>query len=248
MRRNLGQPANAEVDQLATEFRELIIRKRELSEQPRLGNKLVPRMLEVRTILASSSEGRAAVSAMMRDPDDGIKLAGASWSLPWDERKAVRVLKRLMRGNSMAGFTAKYVLKGHFEGTRTYDGVAVGTQAHSASGGSVAEVSEADLDAAFSLNSLALNGGLDHAYEGIGDQFPKAIAGFRGAGRPDIADLVSQFLQFIGPSPEPDDLESRAVRLAARAEAAPAELDRLVEAYGDAPDPQQDIERAGSTG
>ena len=102
---------------------------------------------------------------------------------------------------------------------------------------------DASLDAAFSVNSLVMNGGLDHAFEVAGDQFHEAIQGFQLAGRLDIAALLRAFLDVTGSQRVPDSMEARTALLMRLDENSMQKIQDLVDAYDQLSDPREDIER-----
>ena len=103
---------------------------------------------------------------------------------------------------------------------------------------------DAALEAAFAVNTLAMNGGLDHAFEIAGDSFLSAIKGFSAAGRDDIAQLLSAFIAVTSPGGVPDSVANRSIALGALTELSQEEMQQLVDAYDTADDPQGDIENA----
>lgn len=89
---------------------------------PKRQNRLYGLLHEIQKRLASTPEGRAAITAMLNDEDAYVRLSAASHSLRWAERDARRVLEDLRdRDASMAGFDAKYVLREHDRGRLSFD-------------------------------------------------------------------------------------------------------------------------------
>lgn len=76
-------------------------------------------------------------------------------------------------------------------------------------------VPSADLDAAETVYSLAMNGGIEHAYEAVGPQFPAAAAAFDAVGAPRVGQLLRDAVRLLGPDDIPADRESRAAALMA---------------------------------
>lgn len=102
------------------------------------------------------------------------------------------------------------------------------------------------IDVAVAVNSMVMNGGLDHAFHTVGDTFPAAIVGFTAAGRDDIADLLARFAALVAPSGIPSGAEDREQLIDALTAARESEMQGLIEAYDAAPDPQADLEGHGS--
>jgi hypothetical protein len=106
------------VDELTNEYRRLILEKRALASQPRLGNKLAPKIVAVGDQLKGTPEGRDALSRLMQDPEVGVRLMAAVDSWRWDERQATQVLEEVMTEPSFDAISARYALKGLRDGTR----------------------------------------------------------------------------------------------------------------------------------
>ena len=241
-----GSPEEqARAAELTDEVRSLIVQKQSLSAQPRLGNKLVPRIMAVRNELARSPDGRRALSSLMSDPIEPVRLAGAAWSLPWDKKRAIRVLKRVARESStLDAVTAKYTLKGYLDGTWVPDWYEPEQASQERPSSPESPSTTLRLDAAFSVNSLVMNGGLDHAFGVVGDTFPSAAEGFRQVGRSDIADLLDAVVGYVAPRGIPDSPEAREKLLEGLGDAEREKVQALVDAYDTADDPQADIEGA----
>lgn len=183
----------------------------------------------------------------MADSEESVRLVGATWSLPWDERRAIKVLKRVMRERkTLDAITAEYTIKGHFDGTLSK--ALYGTETTHQVPLSQPETAATTiaLDAAFSVNSLVMNGGLDHAFGVSGDMFPAAAEGFRQVGRSDIADLLETLVGQVAPRGIPDSPEAREALLEVLDDAELEKMQALVDAYDAAVDPQADIEGATS--
>lgn len=105
-------------EDLAEEYRRLVLEKRALFDKPRLGNKLVPRINAICDELSSTPDGRRALSALLDDPEVGVRLSAAVDSWRWNEERATRVLEEIMTENSFDAISARYGLKGLREGTR----------------------------------------------------------------------------------------------------------------------------------
>jgi hypothetical protein len=106
------------VDGLAGQYRTLILEQRALSDQPRLANKIVPKIQAVYEELRATREGQRALSALMDDLEVGVRLHAAVDSWEWDSEKATLVLEKIMNEPSFDAISARYGLKGLREGTR----------------------------------------------------------------------------------------------------------------------------------
>lgn len=100
------------------------------------------------------------------------------------------------------------------------------------------------LDTALGIHSLIMNGGLDHAYEVRGHEFPMAEAVFVACGADAAGAIVAEFLALLGGGVVPSDMEARADQLAAIGEAAADGIEVLSDRYFDLPDVQVELEDA----
>lgn len=106
------------VEQLAGEYRRLILEKRALHAQPRLGNKISRKIRMVFEELSSTEEGRIALSSLMDDPEVGVRLLAAVDCWRWDETRATQVIEAVMLEPTFDAVSARYALIGLRNGTR----------------------------------------------------------------------------------------------------------------------------------
>jgi hypothetical protein len=176
--------------------------------------------------LASTASGREALAQAARfDEDAWVRLNAATAVGTWDREVAADALTALIVA---AGGTVARPL------TMT-DALAIGGEIGTSAAlclmnldrGDTLELPSpapperrpalpsADLDAAETVYSLAMNGGIEHAYEAVGPQFPAAAAAFDAVGAPTAGQVLRDAVRLLGPDEIPDDRESRVVTLMA---------------------------------
>jgi hypothetical protein len=66
-------------------------------------------------------EGQEAISGLLGDSADAVRLLAATHSLAWDRDRAEAVLEQLATGDSLLAVDAHYTLKAHREGSLGLD-------------------------------------------------------------------------------------------------------------------------------
>jgi hypothetical protein len=178
----------------------------------RVHNRLMTTIDKQCEVLASTAEGRDQLAAAARsDPDPFLRLAAAKTVQGWDHAVAREVFEDLVRlsGGVVVRpmtMTAALSVKGELgrsaalclldgPGPLTKEPANPETQART-------PVASALLDAGEQVYGLAMNGGLDHAYELVGDQFPAAAEAYDAVGAPAQASALRDVVLMFDLGPE----------------------------------------------
>lgn len=191
----------------------------------RVHNRLMKAVEKQCDVLARTDEGRAALAtAAASDQDALLRLMAATTIQRWDvaaARAALEDLVRLAGGTIVRPMTMTAAL--------TVPGVPGGTAAlclfnldiprpqsppAPTPTVSTAPVASSLLDAAERVYNLAMNGGIDHAYEAAGDQFAAAAEACEAIGATTEADVLRSVTALLA-SHDDGDRVSRAAALAA---------------------------------
>lgn len=263
-----------DVGTTVAEYTRLVLEWAEQQGNVRKANAIITKSTALSGSLAESEAGRDALESLYSHPNDGVRLSAAIAGLKWNASLAIPVLEDIEAHEGYNGFEAKWVLKGYWgkleaaaagsgggaSGTTVEPGAPIGKQELRAPladvqrtarpipgqvepGGPAAD--EDALDAVFGIHSLIMNGGLDHAYEVRGHEFPLAVAVFMDCGAPEAAAIVKDFLAVLGGGKIPAGMDGRGSQLAAAAEAAADEMEILSDRYFRLSDVQDRLEAAG---
>jgi hypothetical protein len=153
-------------------------------EHVRKANRLFDRVRRLGAELAADETGRQGISKLMGHPSEAVRCAAAVDSLGWAPSEAVAVLKEIERGPGMLALDAEYTLIEYRAGRLKLRPMPA---APSTVG---PRVQSRLLDAAEMVHNLAMNGGLDHAFEERGELFADAADGFTAVGAPDAASIL----------------------------------------------------------
>jgi len=85
-------------------------------------NRLYDRLRVLAGELRSSDAGRHGITALIRNPNVGVRLVAAYDSLAWAPDEAVRALEEIERGRGLHAVTAKYTLKAFHVGRPNSNG------------------------------------------------------------------------------------------------------------------------------
>lgn len=173
----------------------------------RVHNRLATAIQKQCEVLAQTSEGRAALSAAAdADPDPQLRLVAATTIQRWDVDRARATLEDLVvqsggtvvRPMTMSAALAVSGQPGesaalcllNLDHPRPTVMVTDPKMSHTA-------VASELLDAAERVYNLAMNGGIDHAYEVAGEQFPAAAEACDAVGAHEQADVLREVVALV---------------------------------------------------
>ena len=208
----------------------------------RVHNHLMTALTDVCARMSASATGREAlVWAAQADPDPAVRLHAATTVATWDVNAATRALREIVVASggivvkpmTMAGAlavpggvsrSAALCLYDLDRGSRASTSV-VGVRSIDSAG---ANVPRAELDAAEAVYSLAMNGGIDHAYELAGTEFPAAARAFDAGDAGDAARILREVVKLLDATNRiPEDRELRWATLRDLSEASEQQLAEL---------------------
>lgn len=174
--------------------------------------------------LATSAEGRSALTtAAATDPDPMLRLVAATTIQRWDTPRARAALENLVElsgGAIVRPMTMRAALGVSSEPGRTaalcllnLDSPKPLREVRPPARMSQGKVGSDLLDAAESVYNLAMNGGLEHAYEVAGEQFAAAAQACDAVGAAEHAGLLRAVLALLPTKHDPVTREGRAVAL-----------------------------------
>ncbi|WP_026555177.1 DMP19 family protein [Arthrobacter sp. 35W] len=199
--------------------------------------------------LAEEEAGRNGLEALCADDDRGVRLSASIAVLKWNPKVAIPVLEDFSAGSDMNAFSAENVLRRFQQRAQevatdiAVDEPATASAAPRGQGEVPGQPDDDDLDMAMDIHSLIMNGGVDHAYEVRGDEFPLVAATFTGCGARDAAAILDEFLRILGGGGIPADMESRADQLAAVDESVADDIEVLSDRYFGLDDVQDKLEQ-----
>lgn len=199
----------------------------------RVHNRLMTAVQKHCDLLAQTPEGRAALTAAAASDQDALlRLVSATTVQRWDVDRARTTLEDLVKlsGGTVVRpmtMTAALAVQGQPGGTAALcllnlDQPQPTAQAAPPVVGKASVASDL-LDAAERVYNLAMNGGLDHAYEAAGDHFPSAAEACDAIGASAEADLLRDVMALLASSRD----GSRAGRAAALAALTPEQDEAL---------------------
>ncbi|AWB95813.1 hypothetical protein DCE93_09180 [Agromyces badenianii] len=110
-----------DVEELVAQYRDLLVQRSMESARPSVANKLFDRNHAIHKILRESDEGRRAISGLMDDDVDAVRLTAAVHTLQWDPVAAEHVLEDIEAGPGIVGFNAKWALRRYRAGKLNLD-------------------------------------------------------------------------------------------------------------------------------
>jgi hypothetical protein len=159
-------------------------------------------------LLARTPEGRSALAAATAaDENPLLRLVAATTVQRWDVDRARETLEDLVKlsGGTVVRpmtMTAALAVKGQPGGTAALCLLNLERPKPTAQVGrptvSKTPVASGLLDAAERIYNLAMNGGIDHAYEAAGDQFPAAAEACDAVGAGAEADALRGVMALLG--------------------------------------------------
>ncbi|WP_168186193.1 DUF2019 domain-containing protein [Agromyces badenianii] len=109
------------VEELIAQYRDLLVQRSMEFARPSVANKLFDRNHAIHKILRESDEGRRAISGLMNDDVDAVRLTAAVHTLQWDPVAAEHVLEDIEAGPGIVGFNAKWTLREYRDGKLDLD-------------------------------------------------------------------------------------------------------------------------------
>jgi hypothetical protein len=206
----------------------------------RVRNRLMQAVRNECARLAGTDSGRELLAHAARfDQDARVRLHAAVTIGAWDRKSSADALSALIVAEggevirpmgltealavrSGTGMNAALCLLNLDNG----DEVVLASPTSSAKAPGPAVLS-ADLDAAETVYSLAMNGGIEHAYEAVGPQFPAAASAFDAVGAKSAGRVLRDATRLLGPLDIPADRESREAAVMALAPDAEQQLAEL---------------------
>jgi len=193
----------------------------------RVKNRLFTAKTKAAAAIAESASGRESLAHVAQnDPDPNMRLAAAVTIQSWDQATARAVFEDLLRlsgGEVVRPMTMTSALAAPWGIGRTaalciynFDMPPRKLPPSSDRGPTTPSVPVPahQLNAAERLYSLAMNGGLEHAYQVAGDQFLEAAAGLDGVGADESATVLREFVALIGKDVDPEQVELLDARFA----------------------------------
>jgi hypothetical protein len=222
------------------------------STPARVHNRLMSVMREECARLAATPAGRdVLVRAAGSDSDPWVRLAAATAVETWDPSEAAETFVTLVtaaggRVTRPMTMTAALAVRNEVGKAAALcllnldgRGGAAAFPFRSRRGGTPGvRVLREQLDAAEKVYSLAMNGGIDHAYVVAGAQFAAAAAGFEAVGATTAAHVLRDALRVVGAAVGVP--EERATREAAVL-ALPANAEHALSALGDSLSQMDDL-------
>jgi len=175
----------------------------------RVHNRLIPAVQAECDRLAVTSEGRDALAhAAERDPEPMVRLSAAVAVARWDADAGASALEALVvesGGRVVRPMTMTAALAVRGEPGRSAAlcllnidrGVTPHVSRSRVAATQKSAVAAPLLDAAERVYGLAMNGGVEHAYEVAGDDFGAAVAGLDAVGASAAAHVLREALQLL---------------------------------------------------
>jgi hypothetical protein len=213
-------------DELLTPLREAVAAVRAGPLTPvRLHNKLMTAVQRECDRLAATTEGRVAlVHAAVNEPESMVRLSAAVAVTQWDRESGASALQALVVESG--GLVVRPMTMTAALAVRDEPGRAAALCLLNVDRGeTAAEVSAAQsaprrvavptsmLDAAQRVYGLAMNGGVEHAYEVAGGDFDAAATGLDAVGANVAADVLRRVAHLLGVAPETAATEDVVARL-----------------------------------
>ncbi|MGH9169880.1 MAG: hypothetical protein ACRD0Z_03260 [Acidimicrobiales bacterium] len=111
----------ARIIEIRDRYRRLAIEWSEARDDPTLANRRFRAHHSFYKDVRKSAEGQLAISGLLGDLDDAVRLLAATHSLGWNRDAAVEVLSELERGTNLYALDAEYTLKSFLEGKLNLD-------------------------------------------------------------------------------------------------------------------------------
>lgn len=219
----------------------------------RVNNRLMTAVNEQCDLLEQTPEGRSAlIGAATSDQDSLLRLVAATTVQRWDVSRARATLEDLVRlsgGSVVQPMTMTAALAVRGEPGRSaalcllnldHPQPTVPTPPPTVSKPPIAS---GRLHAAERIYGLAMNGGIDHAYEVAGDEFPAVAEVCDAVGASEVADVLRGVMAVLGPGHD-GSRTGRASALAALNSEQDVALRALDKRFGASDDLQKRLEAA----
>jgi hypothetical protein len=110
------------VVEIRAHYRDQVLRWAAAAAEPQLANRLFDVNRAYFHDVRDVAEGRAAITELLTDDDENVRLKAATHSLLWNSQQAIGVLDLISRASTtLNAVTAKYTLKAYDEGKLNLD-------------------------------------------------------------------------------------------------------------------------------
>ena len=111
----------ANVKELVDAYRSTAVAWDALQGDAAKANPLFDRLQQIYKQLRTDNAGRDGISALMDDPNVGVRVMAATHALPWAPAKASKVLESIQSEPGLHAVSAKSTLKSFREGRLNLD-------------------------------------------------------------------------------------------------------------------------------
>jgi len=109
------------VASVQAKYRSQVVEWSESADDPEHANSIFRSNHEFYKSVRDSTEGRAAISGLLGDPVEAVRLMAATHTLAWDELAAIDVLDDLRKRGNPSGVDAEYTLNSYRDGRLNLD-------------------------------------------------------------------------------------------------------------------------------